>query len=1284
MKAKDKRNKILEILIRAHARLPPIDSAEYKMLMEIETIAPYLTAIRSKQNDIYNSMSNSEFSNMTSLDLSRSHIDNNLMSKISVVVGNGIIERLILSQNWIGDIGVSSLGSVLSKNNTLIELRLDNNLISDEGAGSFLAQFKINTTLEILDLSYNRVSTKGIDALVSKLSKPQLSGALSAVLLTCNNIDTESAAKLLRCLSTNSTLRELSLGYNNIESPLTLTPLMFSGLDKIDLSYNWLKANDAMRMCRVISNNTCLKEINIEGHSFNSILDLIKDAIKLNHTLTSLKVMSELGVQDKDIEWKLKLNQLPKPKEVENDIEGLNQVQEVYYNFCNLNQWPEVTFSYDYLTSIILCDNNIRIIPPNIDRFKTLKILDLRSNRIAVLPPTIGFLTGLESLLLSDNKLHFFPQEMAKLTSLRRLYLRNNPATLVPIDCLSSIDNLDEYQFSKTKLFKYLQNPIRQDQCVFNKCKIMIVGEPSVGKTTLSKVLGLDIKWYNRIGVAQKGKFENIATDGIDISTITTSQESQDITWEVWDYGGHDVYKTTHSFFLAPRTIYLVLFNFMDVDKHRLEYWLQSIRTKAGSRTAVVLVGTHSDSIRSSQRDSMVAQLKALYKSHVREVLYISNINYEGINTLKSYISKLAKEYGLVGTKVNRAWVDIATQISKLRLTLPYVDVEQIHGLFESNGIKSHQYTDIMNWLSDIGEILRFDAKNVNRIVFIDPQFLCKMFSEVVSMKHQILGNNDGILPMTSLINTWKLPHSVKIEFLKLLQDFNVATVLVDQHVTDLTNESKLDENVKVLVPALLPDEKPDNFDQLWDPNLQNLEYKRIYKFAFLPFGFFSKVLIRILHLPDIDELCYWKYGIVGKRKDELFSIIYKTSKTQLTLKVSGLKEGTCLPTMASCIQSTISEWYPSSDYTILIPVVFNENQKKEKYFINQNEITSLIDDGIYFKTVGEDRRVDFLSCVPDLALLDIKDLEIDYSELDNEDLLGRGSFGQVFCSEYDGEPVAVKSLKWVRKHSEKDFLDENEYHKYRAKLFDNFKHEIRIMYMLRHETIVALKGFTTSPIGIVMEYIPHGNLFEYIKTHKSSFDWKLRIRIALNIAWGMKFMHSYSPPLCHRDLRSENILLASLNPSDHVVAKIADFGLAAFVFDSLGKSPNESFMWLAPEVMNHKPHSHKSDVFSFGAIISELINTEYPYHPHKMNETNRIRIKNGELVPNFPDSFEHENEEYILQFSKLGSQCCSFDPQNRPSFHDIVTIMELLARKFGLILEYSPDEALQVKDNKY
>jgi serine/threonine protein kinase len=144
--------------------------------------------------------------------------------------------------------------------------------------------------------------------------------------------------------------------------------------------------------------------------------------------------------------------------------------------------------------------------------------------------------------------------------------------------------------------------------------------------------------------------------------------------------------------------------------------------------------------------------------------------------------------------------------------------------------------------------------------------------------------------------------------------------------------------------------------------------------------------------------------------------------------------------------------------------------------------------------------------------------------------------------------------------------------------------------------------GATISPkgsIGLVTEFCGGGNLFNLLHESNVPLSWKQRCKMALDVAKGMNSLHSYKPPILHRDLKSLNLLLVESvkGPYDPVLVKITDLGLARF------QSSNQymtgmagTFHWMAPEVLAGKPYTIKADIYSYAIVLWEIITRRKPY----------------------------------------------------------------------------------------
>ena len=147
---------------------------------------------------------------------------------------------------------------------------------------------------------------------------------------------------------------------------------------------------------------------------------------------------------------------------------------------------------------------------------------------------------------------------------------------------------------------------------------------------------------------------------------------------------------------------------------------------------------------------------------------------------------------------------------------------------------------------------------------------------------------------------------------------------------------------------------------------------------------------------------------------------------------------------------------------------------------------------------------------------------------------------------------------------------------------------------------MVATTGEKGGQIALIMEYMDQGSLYSYLHNNKKLSPVQ-QLRIALEAARGLQYLHTQAKPILHRDIKSMNVLLEIKNKELH--AKLTDFGLSQVKEEASKKSGNKeekaagSFPWMAPELLTRNPQFSKaSDVYSFGMLLWEIITKETPY----------------------------------------------------------------------------------------
>ncbi|XP_015083358.1 putative proline-rich receptor-like protein kinase PERK11 isoform X1 [Solanum pennellii] len=260
-----------------------------------------------------------------------------------------------------------------------------------------------------------------------------------------------------------------------------------------------------------------------------------------------------------------------------------------------------------------------------------------------------------------------------------------------------------------------------------------------------------------------------------------------------------------------------------------------------------------------------------------------------------------------------------------------------------------------------------------------------------------------------------------------------------------------------------------------------------------------------------------------------------------------------------------------------------------------------------------------------------IVDCAILWEDISLKEEIGRGSYGVVYHGIWNASDVAVK-VYFGNQCSEETLLD--------------YKKEVEIMKRLRHPNVLLFMGavYSQEKSAIITEFLPRGSLFKTLHGNNHLLDFRRRLRMALDVARGMNYLHRWNPPIVHRDLKSSNLLV-----DKSWTVKVGDFGLSRFKDSTFltTKSGRGTPQWMAPEVLRNEPSTEKSDVFSFGVILWELMTESIPW-----NNLNSLQVVG---VVGFMDRRLEIPEHLDTRVSTIILDCWQSNPAVRPSFQDII-----------------------------
>ncbi|KAI5323028.1 hypothetical protein L3X38_032100 [Prunus dulcis] len=300
--------------------------------------------------------------------------------------------------------------------------------------------------------------------------------------------------------------------------------------------------------------------------------------------------------------------------------------------------------------------------------------------------------------------------------------------------------------------------------------------------------------------------------------------------------------------------------------------------------------------------------------------------------------------------------------------------------------------------------------------------------------------------------------------------------------------------------------------------------------------------------------------------------------------------------------------------------------------------------------TITEDRQ---LTSSEELAFMDLAAIRVATDDFSDSNKLGQGGFGTVYKGLLqNGKEVAVKRL------SRKSWQG-----------LEEFKNEVILIAKLQHRNLVRLLacGFEGEEKLLLYEFMPNKSLDTFIfdSERRAELNWKTYYNIIEGIARGLLYLHEDSRlRVIHRDLKPSNVLL------DHeMVAKISDFGLARIFCERQNPTKTRrvvgTYGYMAPEYAMESLFSVKSDVFSFGVILLELIsgkrNSGFYLSEHAKTLIAyawRLWKAGKELEFVDPLLMESCTKTEVLRCMHIALLCVQEDPAERPTMSAVAVLL--------------------------
>jgi internalin A len=520
-----------------------------------------------------------------------------------------------------------------------------------------------------------------------------------------------------------------------------------------------------------------------------------------------------------------------------------------------------------HLRTLRLNHNQIKKIQ-GLDTLVGLQTIYLSNNQIITLDG-IELLVGLQAIDLAYNQItsirHLLPFLQRKEKPLRIVWrTANDRRDSIPagwgeinIEGMSiSEPPLETIHQGSEAIINYYNELDKQGSEYLYEAKMLIVGQPRAGKTSLR---------YKLYDIAAKLPDEDETTRGIDIQQLQfdikdVNGDSRVFKYNVWDFGGQQIYHTTHQFFLTQRSLYVLV---MDTGKDSLgnddgiiNYWLQAVELLGGNSPLLLLRNEK------NERHIYIDMPKKRERFVFLSGDYSIDLNAL-ISGTKQYIPERVKEFGqlkddienqlkhlpLVGFPMPKNWVNIRNELFDVAKTNPYISKEkyvEICRRFEV--VEYERQMELSQLFHDLGIFLHF--QHYRRLEdFIILQNVWATDAVFAVLDNKKVQSTNGRFTDINLSDIWQqkgYPKEVHRKLLALMEQFELCyEVDKGKH--------------EYIVPEMLPDKAPESY--LW--SVHN-DLPLHYRYDFMPRGLLTRLIVRLnRHIyVDSDQQSVWKTGL--------------------------------------------------------------------------------------------------------------------------------------------------------------------------------------------------------------------------------------------------------------------------------------------------------------------------------------------------------------------------------------------------------------------------------------
>lgn len=223
--------------------------------------------------------------------------------------------------------------------------------------------------------------------------------------------------------------------------------------------------------------------------------------------------------------------------------------------------------------------------------------------------------------------------------------------------------------------------------------------------------------------------------------------------------------------------------------------------------------------------------------------------------------------------------------------------------------------------------------------------------------------------------------------------------------------------------------------------------------------------------------------------------------------------------------------------------------------------------------------------------------------------------------------------------------------------LWLDFKREVNLLRKLNHPNVLNFLGACLQEpnVCVLTDFMQKGCLHDVLLDSRVEMPFHRKLKITLDVAKGIEYLHKQTPPILHRDLKSMNILI-----DDDFNAKVCDFGLARIKQTTMTLTGKQGTpLWMSPQMLSGDPSGEMCDVYSFAIVMWEILTRQLPYKGEKSFHVTAAVVR-GEKRPALPEL--SSLNKFEQRFVQLMTTCWAQNPKDRFPFTKIIETLEQLS----------------------